>query len=276
MSSAKALTSDISYHIGNCVDILPQLDEAPDLIITSPPYDNLRDYGGHSFDFDSVAQAIVDVMKDGSVLVWNVQDQVKNRAFTGNSFRQCVKFMDLGLNLYSPMIMEISGKMRFQYPNRYVDSWEFMFVFSKSRPKTINLIRDRYNIHAGTKHATHMVHREKDGELIAKRRSSRAIVPKLGRRTTIWNYGSGPWHDKIRREQESQLHPAVFHHSMAMDHIHSWTNEGDLVIDPMCGSGTTLRAAHRLNRRAIGIEIYDKYIPDIESGYEQSMMELRT
>ena len=71
--------------------------------------------------------------------------------------------------------------------------------------------------------------------------------------------------------QEPTFHPARFPLQLARDHILSWTNPGDLVIDPMTGSGTTLRAAADLERRAIGIEINPEYCQLIRRRLAQSV-----
>ena len=119
-------------HKGDCADILPTLDIRPQLILTSPPYDNLRDYGGHEFDFDRVADAIVGVMPEGGVLVWVVGDATIDGSETGTSFRQALAFMDKGLRLHQTMHYQKTREMAFS-PNRYAATTEYMFVFSKGK-----------------------------------------------------------------------------------------------------------------------------------------------
>ena len=71
----------------------------------------------------------------------------------------------------------------------------------------------------------------------------------------IWEYVVG----KKAVDQEAKAHPAPFPYQLAYDHIFSWTNEGDIVLDPMCGSGTTCVAAYESNRNYIGIDINKEY-----------------
>ena len=81
-------------------------DECVDCVITSPPYDNLRNYGGYSFDFEGIAKELYRVIKPRGVVVWVVGDSVINESETGTSFKQALFFKDLGFNLHDTMIYE--------------------------------------------------------------------------------------------------------------------------------------------------------------------------
>lgn len=239
--------------VANCVDFMADMQpESVDLTITSPPYDDLRTYNGYDFDFESIAEGLYRVTKQGGVVVWVVNDATINGSETGTSFRQALGFMEVGFNLHDTMIYQkptipIGGS------NRYYQCFEYMFVFSKDKPKKVNLIEDRKNryIHSGRQKGK----RQKDGT-IAKQ--YHAPPKEYGRRGNVWQYSIGFGHtskDKIAFE-----HPAIFPEKLAEDHILSWSNENDLVFDPMCGSGTVGKMALIHNRQFIGVDISAEYI----------------
>lgn len=238
---------------GDCAEIMKSWpDECIDLTVTSPPYDNLRDYRGYTFDFESIARELYRVTKPGGVVVWVVGDGSVNGSETGTSFRQALYFKDVcGFKLHDTMIYKKKAS-RFPNINRYYQVFEYMFVFSKGRPKTVNLIRDKRNLCFGS--TIRGTDRKKDGTFKARRKG---IVSKLGVRSNIWEYPTG-WLTSARDEIAFQ-HPAIFPEQLAADHIISWSNPGDIVLDPMCGSGTTCKMALKLGRKFIGIDIAEEY-----------------
>lgn len=239
------------YH-GDCREVLPCLEPASvDLAVTSPPYDELRDYRGYSWDFDATAVPMLDVLADGGVVVWIVNDQTNDGDKTGSSFRQALRFKELGYRLHDTMIWNKGcftavGSVRV----RYGPSTEFMFVLSKGKPKAFNPIRDRRNIHAGTIGKAPTV-RLPSGETIRKHHQGR-VMEEFGIRFNVWNIAP-------EMSNTKRVHPGQFPEELARDHIKSWSNEGECVLDPFMGSGTTLVAARELGRRAIGIEIDEAY-----------------
>jgi site-specific DNA-methyltransferase (adenine-specific) len=224
-----------------------------DLIVTSPPYDNLRDYKGYSFPFEEIAQELYRVTKQGGIVVWVVKDATINGNKTLTSFKQCLYFQSIGFNVYDVMIYsKTSGGL--PHKNRYRDSIEYMFILSKGKPKTINLIKDRKNKYGGTYTFGKTSVREKNG--ILEQRTQR-LVEDYGYRYNIWEYATGKGNstsDKFAFE-----HPAIFPEKLANDHIISWSNEGDLVYDCFMGSGTTCKMAKINNRNFIGSEISIEY-----------------
>ncbi len=239
---------------GNCAEIMKSWpDECIDLTVTSPPYDNLRDYRGYTFDFESIARELYRITKPGGVVVWVVGDATINGSETGTSFRQALYFKDVcGFKLHDTMIYKKKVSI-FPDTNRYYQAFEYMFVFSKGRPKTVNLIRDRRNLNFGD--AISGTDREKDGTLRERRKGK--IISKLGVRFNVWEYPTG-WNNSARDKIAFQ-HPAIFSEQLAADHIISWSRPGDIVLDPMCGSGTTCKMALKLGRRFIGIDIAEEY-----------------
>lgn len=236
----------VIYH-GDAAEISPRIGLV-DLVITSPPYDNLRDYGGHGFSFEPVAQAIIGAMQEGSVLMWNVGDEVIDGGESGSSFRQVLFFMQW-LVLHDTMIYE---KSNFSNPstNRYHQLFEFMFVLSKGPPKTFNPILDKRNAYGVCWGRN--TFREKSGEMGERKRNK---AREFGMRGNVWRMNTAGQENIC----QPLFHPAQMPLRMASDHIISWSNAGEIVLDPMCGAGTTLRAAKDLGRKAIGIEICEKY-----------------
>jgi len=223
-------------------------DRMVDITVTSPPYDNLRTYSGFSFNFEGIARELFRITKDGGVIVWIVNDATVNGSETGTSFRQALYFKSVGFNLHDTMIWEKISP--FSHKNRYIPSYEYMFVFSKGRPKTVNLIRDRKNKYGGVKE--HGTQRSADGSLIPRPSIKKGTrVKEYGARTNVWN---------IPGERNNKTgHPAVFPERLAVDHIRSWSNKGDLVMDPFMGSGTTGVACVNTGRKFIGFELDEKY-----------------
>lgn len=238
---------------GDCADVMKDWPEnCVDLTITSPPYDNLRDYNGYEFNYREVLTHLYRITKAGGVVVWVVGDATIKGSETGTSFRQALCAKDIGFNLHDTMIYEKSG---FSAPmsNRYHQIFEYMFIFSKGKPKTFNLIRDRKNIWS---RMGGQWKRQKDGKLVPGKNGGK-LATEYGMRFNIWRYANGGGH--VARNKIAHQHPAIFPERLATDHILSWSNSGDLVLDPMCGSGTTCVAAKRLHRNYIGIDISETY-----------------
>ena len=235
--------------VGNCVDVMSDFpDECIDLTVTSPPYDNLRTYKGYEFDFEAIANQLFRVTKEGGVVVWVVGDATIDGSETGTSFKQALYFKEVGFRLHDTMIYrKINGAFGSHYV--YLQEFEYMFVFLKGRPKAINLIRDRKNIIDSNK-TTPIKRSTKNGHQKQKRKPYNQ--DEYGRRKNIWGYAVGG-------KQKDGYHPAPFPDKLAQDHIISWSNPGDLVLDPMCGSGTTCKMAKINARDYIGIEISDEY-----------------
>lgn len=238
---------------GDCVQLMSTMESnSVDLVVTSPPYDNLRSYHGYSFDFEAVASQLYRIVKKGGVVVWVVKDSIVNGNKSLTSFRQAIRFQEIGFNVYDVILYaKTSGLL--PHTGRYRDAFEYCFVLSNGKPKTINLIADRPNKSAGRVSGAKTV-REQDGTLSP--RKSKAI-PEFGVRTNIWEYATGKGVGQT--DEIAYQHPATFPEKLAEDHILSWSNPGDLVLDPMCGSGTTCKMALKNGRKFIGMDISEKY-----------------
>lgn len=233
----------------NCLNTMARMpDNFVDLTVTSPPYDNLRDYKGYSFDFESVAKELFRVTKKGGVVVWVVGDATIEGSETGTSFKQTLFAMECGFNLHDTMIYQKSTPPLTH--NRYEQNFEYMFVWSKGNPNTFNGLREPREY--ADKRTEKAFGRNKDNS--ADLGYSSKDETRLKR--NVWRYlAAGGANDKIASQ-----HPAVFPEKLAADHIHSWSNEGDLVYDPFIGSGTTAKMAHLQNRNWIGSEISPEYV----------------
>ena len=189
---------------GDCLEEMKKMDDKSiDLTITSPPYDNLRDYHGYTFDFEGIARELYRITKDGGVVVWVVGDATINGSETGTSFKQALYFKEIGFNLHDTMIWEKTG-IPFPSEVRYNQSFEYMFVFSKAKPKTINLIADKKNIMAGSERKN-VSYRTKDGFT----KSSGWKIKDFGIRNNIWKYQTGS--NKSSKDKIAYQHPAIFH-----------------------------------------------------------------
>jgi len=225
-----------------------------DLILTSPPYDSMRAYNGYKFDtevFQTLAHEMYRILKPGGVLVWVVGDQTKNCTESFTSLTQALYFKNqVGFLAHDTMIYELN-KPPLSH-NRYEQAWEYMFVLSKGRPKTFNGIRIKKS-HPESRPRIKGYGRDRDNSRdMGLARNDTADRLK----GNVWRYtpGATKAHDKYIHE-----HPAIFPLGLAQDHIRSWTNEGDLVLDPFVGSGTTGKAALELGRKFIGIDISPQY-----------------
>jgi len=232
------------------VDALTLLRALPtgsvDLIVTSPPYDNLRTYNGYSFDFEPIAHESYRVLKQGGVLVWVVGDAFVNGSLTLTSFRQALYFVECGLNMHQRIVWEQQG-MPSKRPQADQDDFEDVFILSKGTPVTFNPIMKR-NKNAGQ----------------VRRKGSSG---KQG-----WQYGDG-----VRTINSESLlttvqlipagftkddrggHPAAFPEALAERHILTWSNPGDLVVDYFGGSGTTAKMARNNGRRWLTCDISSEY-----------------
>ena len=238
---------------GDCAQMMSFIPEnVIDLVVTSPPYDSLRDYNGYNFGFENIAKELFRIIKKGGVIVWIVGDAVINGSETGTSFKQSLFFKKIGLNIHDTMVY---AKTNVPFPSlrRYNQSFEYMFVFSKGTPKTFNPIKDRINKTAGMIEENKI--RKKDGTI--KKSGKLRVTQEVGLRHNIWYYTPGG--NNSATDRFARHHPAIFPEKLAEDHILSWSNEGDLVLDPMCGSGTTCKMAKLHNRRFIGVDISEEY-----------------
>lgn len=240
-----------NIYLGDSEDILKTLpDESIDLVITSPPYDNLRKYNGvgntwNHEKFKKIADELKRILKVGGVIVWVVNDKTENGSETGTSFKQALYFNEIGLNLNDTMIWLKTNSMPQVKQPRYSQDFEYMFVFSKGKPKTFNPIMVPCKCAGKDYNSTC---KNMGGENGRTYKSFKINKEKV--KSNVWEIGVA---------QNKTPHPAVFPLQIALEHIKSWSNENDVVLDPFLGSGTTAIAAKMLNRKYVGIEMNEDY-----------------
>ena len=242
---------------GNCVDILEKFsNNIVDLTITSPPYDNLRKYKGYEFDFEKTARELFRITKDGGVVCWIVNDKIKDGDRSTTSFKQAEYFKTIGFKLNDIIVY---GKTSTPFPRNYSYSpaWEPMFVLTKRKPKIFNPIQS-VNKSAGIRRDN--LRRIKDGKSWStkQKKEGKRFTSDKSKRSNIWMYDVGG--NNMTKDKFAYNHPAIMPEKLARDCIVSWSNENNLVLDPLCGSGTVLKMAKLLNRNYIGIDISEEYV----------------
>ena len=248
----------------NCLATMQKLPtNFIDLTVTSPPYDDLRTYNsrirgvksqfnGYTFPLEEIAKELFRVTDEGGVLVWIVGDATIEGNETGTSFRQVLFFKECGFNLFDTMIYLKPPRGACGNNNTYWQSFEYMFILSKGYPKTIALIKDRENKEA--RNGDNGTKRLQNGELLQLKRGG---YGEFGRRTNVWEYNIGKGHSAS--DEFAHEHPAIFPEKLAKDHIISWSNIGDLIYDPMMGSGTVAKMCVLTDRNYLGSEINKNY-----------------
>lgn len=239
-------------------------DNCIDLTVTSPPYDDLREYEREVFKgwilTDELVKQLYRVTKDGGVVVWVVGDKTDKGSEKGTPFRHALKFMELGFKLHDTMIYQKNGNVQPtpKSHRRYHQTFEYMFIFSKGQPKTFNPIKDRRNVSGGTRAAYH--NRDSKGNKYnSKEEGIEDIwIEYMGMRWNVWEYRTGA--SGTTKDGDAYKHVAIFPDCLAKDHILSWSNPGDIVLDPFLGSGTTAKQAYILGRNWVGIELSKEYV----------------
>jgi len=239
------------FIVGDAVDVLKHNcpENYIDLTVTSPPYDDLRNYNGFSFDASSMLSAIFRVTKPGGVCVWVVGEKI-NGGRSLSSFNHAFAGRDCGFVVHDVMIYQ-KKNTPFMRSNAYTNCYELMIVFSKGKPKTFNPLKEPTK-----RHGWETAVSNKGPDAVNAKRPVKLKKEKT--KTNIWQYAvgfGGSTTDKIAFQ-----HPAVFPEKLVLDHILSWSNENDIVLDPMCGSGTTCKMAGATNRKWLGVDISDEYI----------------
>lgn len=239
----------------DCVAATKKLaSESIDLSVFSPPYDSIRDYKkGWVFDYAALGCNLYAATKPGGVCAVVIGDGTKNFAKSLTSFKLAVDWCEgAGWRLFEACIYQRHGnpgawwKQRFRVDHEYV-----LLFFRGDRPKTFNKeplmtpAKHAGKIYSGTDRLT-------NGGL--KKIAPKAVA-EMKCRGTVWSYPTSNTEGNRTKLQ----HPATFPDALAEDLILCFSQPGDLVLDPMCGSGTTCVMALKNNRRTIGIDINPDY-----------------
>ncbi|MBN9519338.1 site-specific DNA-methyltransferase [bacterium] len=222
------------------------------LTVTSPPYDRLRSYGGHGWDFEAVAAHLYRVTRPGGVVCWQVQDAIEKGVRTMTSFRQALRFTELGFGLWECLICETRDYSK-SCQRQYYPTYQYVFVLAKGRPATVNVLVDRPNMYAGRVVADRH-RRGRDGRLVYGH--SPLPIADYGKRGTIWSYPGGA----KTRDPEARKHPALMSEALARDLILTFSTPLDVVLDPFAGAGTTAKVSLLCGRRWLGFEIHAEYV----------------
>lgn len=241
----------------DCINVMDELiaeGVQVDLTVTSPPYDNLRNYNNtcnwNYETFKLVADRLYKITKEGGVVVWVVADKTYNGSESGSSFRQALYFKEIGFNLHDTMIYRKINYMPLTH-NRYEQEFEYIFCFSKGRPKTFNPIKIPCKWAGTETWSKSSYYKTADGKLT---QVDKKAIKSEKIKGNIFEYRVGS-----TSESKKYKHPAMFPLDLAKEQIISWSNENDVVIDPFMGSGTTGVACKELGRNFIGIEIVKDY-----------------
>tara|TARA_R110000772_G_scaffold190788_2_gene301612 strand:+ start:1613 stop:2410 length:798 start_codon:yes stop_codon:yes gene_type:complete len=257
---------------GDCLQRMKEiLNESIDLTVTSPPYDNLRSYNGNNDQWGehvwrNVLKELYRVTKQGGAVVWVVSDATIKGSETGTSFKQALWAMQCGFNLHDTMIWNKGnftavGSLK----SRYAPVFEYMFVFSKGKLKTFNPIKDRKNKHFGIKY--HQTVRQADGTTKDGHGKGKKRITEYGQRHNDWLMFP-------EKSNKKRFHPAQFPEQLANDHIMSWSQAGETILDPFMGSGTTGVAANNLSRDFIGIEMDEGYFKIAKNRINAAQLEI--
>ena len=252
---------DIKLIQGDCLEKMQELqDSSIDLTVTSPPYDNLRTYNGNNelwgeHVWRDVIAELYRVTKDGGVVVWVVADATIKGSETGTSFKQALHAMDCGFRLHDTMIWGKPNPIPRTH-NRYEQAFEYMFVLAKGKPATWSPVKVPSKM-AGKPRTGTMQH-DASGVRATKHKGGVTAALKV------------PGNVRLAAGESKTSHPAPFPEKLAHDHIISWSNPGDTVLDPFMGSGTTGVACVNTGRKFIGIERDPDYFEIARSRIEQA------
>ena len=242
-------------YTGECVKRMKYIpNNSVDLIVTSPPYDELRDYKGNSsFDLHQVGIEVFRVLKEGGIAAMVIQDQTKNFGKSLTSFRTIIDWCDeIGFKLFETVIYRKNGSEGAWWTKRFRVDHEYMPIFLKGeRPQFFNKEPLKIKSKHGGKVMKGSGSRKTNGE--TQETVTRAIN-SMKCRGTIWNYLMAGDKNPLKRK-----HPAVFPDKIPFDFIQCFCPENGIVLDPFTGSGSTLVMAQKLGRYFIGFDIEESY-----------------
>jgi len=252
-----------NFYIGESVNFMRKNipDNFVDLTVTSPPYDDLRKYNGFIFDYETIFKELFRITKNGGIVVWIIGDKTEKGTESLTSFKHALSAKNIGFNVHDTMIwLKPNPTPTDPKCLRYYNAFEYMFVFSKGKPKTCNYIKEKSK-NTGKEFGSAPMKRVDGTNRDDRTEKLKGIKIKDYKiKSNVWEcaIGSGVSKDKIAFK-----HPAIFPEKLVEDHIISWTNKNDIVLDPMCGSGTTCKMAWLNKRNFIGIDMSEEYINNI-------------
>lgn len=239
---------------GDAVEVLKKIpNNSIDLVITSPPYDNLRTYNGFEVNLHEVGCELFRVIKDGGVVAMVIQDATHNFAKTLTSFRTIVDWCDnIGFKLFETCIYHKNGTEGAWWKQRFRVDHEYMPIFFKGeKPQYFNKEPLKIPSKHGGKIMRGSGNRRTDGTTTDTVKRAINIMKCRG---TVWDYMMAGDKNPLKRK-----HPAVFPDKIPYDFIQCFCPEGGIVLDPFVGCGSTAVMAKLLDRNYIGIDISEEY-----------------
>lgn len=257
------------YH-ENCIKTLQRMDDdLLDMTITSPPYDDLREYKGYDFPVEDIAEWLLRKTKHGGIVIWVVADRTVNGSETLTSFEHAQTFKNVGFNVHDTMLYVKNNPIPSDCGRRYRQAFEYMFCFSKGRPATFNPITEPTKS-AGAKIKAFRITEAGRGNVPDEDIGREIKTERKVSNIFAYNVGTSSSKDKVAFN-----HPAIFPEKLVEDQIRTWTNEGDIVYDCFMGSGTTAKVALQLRRQWLGSEISDEYVKIAEERLRPYLAERR-
>lgn len=239
---------------GDAVEELKKIsDSSVDLVVTSPPYDNVRKYNGFSYDLHATGREIFRILKEGGMAVMIIQDQTKNFGKTLTSFRAIIDWCDnIGFKLFETVIYKKHGAEGAWWTKRFRVDHEYIPIFLKGdRPQYFDKEHLKIPSKHGGKTMTGCATRLTNGKTLC---SKKVTINPTKCRGTIWNYVTCGDGSRLKHQ-----HPATFPDKIPFDLIKCFCPKNGTVVDPFVGSGTTVLAAIELEKNYIGIDISKEY-----------------
>lgn len=242
-------------YCGDCVEMMRMIpDSSIDLVVTSPPYDSIRDYkGGLKFDLHKTGLELYRILKSGGIAVMVMQDQTKDYGKTLTTFKTIIDWCDnIGFKLFETVIYRKNGSEGAWWVQRFRVDHEYMPIFLKGdKPNYFNKEPLKIPSKHGGKVMTGSGARKTNGE--TQKTVTRPInLTKC--RGTIWDYLMAGDKNPLKRK-----HPAVYPDKIPFDFIQCFCPDNGIVLDPFTGSGSTLVMAKKLERNFIGFDIVPEY-----------------
>lgn len=254
----------IDLYQGDCLDVLKTLeDNSIDLIVTSPPYSDQRKstYGGIHPDryvewFLPISAELLRVLKPTGSFVLNIKEKVVNGERHTYVIELILALRRQGWLWTEEYMWHKKNSFPGKWPNRLRDAWERLLHFNKD--KKFNMYQDEVKIPIGdwsTKRLANLSETDKT-------RDESKVGSGFGKKIENWVGKEMVLPDNVMymaTESSNKNHSAAYPEGLPEWFIKLFTQEGDVVLDPFLGSGTTSRVANRLNRHSIGIELNEKY-----------------
>jgi len=239
---------------GDNVEVMKTFEsESVDLVVTSPPYDNIRDYEGYRMDLHAVGGEINRILKDGGICAMVIQDGTKNFGKSLTAFKTIVDWCDsFDFKLFETVIYKKHGTAGAWWSKRFRVDHEYIPLFLKGkRPQYF----DKENLKIPSKHGgktmTGCATRLTNGKTL---KAKKVVINKMKCRGTLWDYTTCGDGSKLKHK-----HPATFPNMLPYDIIECFCPPGGVVLDPFNGSGTTCVAAKSLGRNYVGIDMSKNY-----------------